>query len=165
MLDAERSEILEQLARARWGSGLDPAAGESASVRVSVAAAAEAEAFRRSPACGDQIRVRVRVEAGRLVAVRWDHRGCTVSAASASALASRVAASPEPPAAFARLAEEFVASLAPGSASLDSPELAVFGGIGRFPLRAGCASLAWRAALDALHDLGNPDPRSGQEGV
>lgn len=152
MLDAERAEILEHLARTRVGEGIDPAAGAAGAGAAGAGAAAEA--FRRSPACGDQIRVRVEVEAGRLVAVRWDHRGCTVSAASASALASRVAASPIEPAAFGVLAEEFVAALAPGSAALEGEELAVFAGIGRFPLRAGCASLAWWATLDALRDLG-----------
>ena len=53
--------------------------------------------------------------------------------------------------AFRALAERYLATL--DAAATPDPELGdleAFAGIGRYPLRAGCASLAWRATLDAL---------------
>ncbi len=65
-----------------------------------------------------------------------------VSTAAASALGSLS------PAEFSELAPRYLASVDPGGEPLDGFE--EFAGIGRFPLRGGCATIAWRAALDAL---------------
>jgi nitrogen fixation NifU-like protein len=131
---AERAALLEELARARTGEGL-PEHG--------------AEAHRRSPACGDEVTVRLGLDGDRIARLGWTGHGCTVSTAAASALAASAAGLGIPE--FRALADRYLATLDP-SAEPD-PELGdleAFAGIGRYPLRAGCASLAWRAALDAL---------------
>lgn len=139
MLDAaERSALLEELARARTGEGL-PDHG--------------VEAHRRSPACGDEVTVRVLLDGDRIARLGWTGYGCTVSTAAASSLAAT--ADGLGILEFRALAARYLATLDAGAAP--EPELGdleAFAGIGRYPLRAACASLAWRAALDALDRAG-----------
>jgi len=140
LAESERSALIEQLAKDRSGAGLGEIPGP--------------EAHRRSPACGDDVTVRVVLGAGVIDAVRWDGHGCVVSTAAASALASSASGCGIDE--FRALAERYLATLgADASADPELGDLEVFAGIGRYPLRAGCASLAWRAALDAL---GVPGP-------
>jgi nitrogen fixation NifU-like protein len=136
LTDADRSAMLEELARGRFGSGLD-------------GAPAGPEARLRSPSCGDEFTVRLELADDVITSLHWDGHGCVVSTAAAAVLAQLaggVATAEFPVAAVRYLA----------SVQLDGvpvPELGdaeIFAGIGRFPLRAGCASLAWRAALAAL---------------
>ncbi len=131
--DAERAALLEQLARAATGRGLLPDAPG---------------AHRRSPACGDDVTVRLDRVGDRITTIGWEGHGCVVSTASASALAGRAPIGvPE----FRALAAELLGSLDAGEQPRAlGDDLDPFAGIGRFPLRAGCASLAWRAALEAL---------------
>ena len=136
LTDPERSALLEELARGRFGSGLaDAPAGP--------------EARRRSPVCGDEFTVRLVIAGDAIVSLHWDGHGCVVSTAAAALLAELAVgvATAEFPALAARYLESVQADGRP------VPELGdaeVFAGIGRYPLRAGCASLAWRAALEAL---------------
>lgn len=133
--EADRAELIEQFAAARVGHGLGDAPG--------------AEAHRRSPACGDDVTVRVVLDGDRIADLRWEGHGCVVSAAAASALATT--ASGLDLDAFRALADRYLVTLdAEAMADGGLGELEAFAGIGRYPLRAGCASLAWRAALEAL---------------
>lgn len=131
--DAERAAILEDLARAARGRGAIPdAAGVS----------------RRSPACGDDVTVRIAFDGDRITAIGWDGHGCVVSTAAASALA---ALAPIDVPDLRGIATRYLAALGPDATPAGlGDDLDVFAGIARFPLRAGCASLAWRAALGAL---------------
>lgn len=131
---AERAALLEELARARTGEGL-PEHG--------------VEAHRRSPACGDEVTVRLDLDGDRIARLGWTGHGCTVSTAAASALAASATGLGIPE--FRALAERYLATLDPGAEpDPQLGDLEAFAGIGRYPLRAGCASLAWRAALEAL---------------
>lgn len=141
LAETDRSALIEELARAAIGKGLGEAPGP--------------EAHRRSPACGDEVRIRLVIHDDRLTTVRWDGHGCVVSTAAASALSAT--ASDLELDAFRELAARYLGSLdADADAAVDAAvdnglgDLEAFAGIGRYPLRAGCASLAWRAALDAL---------------
>ena len=135
LAEADRAELIEQFASAQVGRGL----GENPGL----------EAHRRSPACGDEVTVRVVLDGDRIVDLRWDGHGCVVSTAAASALsatASGVALD-----GFRLLADRYLLTLGVDAApDSDLGDLEPFAGIGRYPLRAGCASLAWRAALEAV---------------
>ena len=120
LTDAERSSLLEERARLAVGRGLGPGA----------------EGHRRSPTCGDEFTVHV----GDVIT--WEGHGCVVSTAAASALGSLT------PAELVEVAPRYLASVDPDGEPLDGFE--EFAGIGRFPLRGGCATIAWRAALDAV---------------
>lgn len=125
MDDKLRQLIIEDLHRARHGYGL--------------AEEFEGEASEISPACGDTVTVRVSGEA-----FSWQGNGCTVSMAAASALATISVDE------FRALDAAYLASVLADGEPVDSDELGAFAGIGRFPLRARCATLAWRAAGGAL---------------
>jgi nitrogen fixation NifU-like protein len=125
MNDRLRQIIIEDLHRARHGYGL--------------AEHCDGEASEISPACGDTITVRVSGDG-----FSWQGNGCTVSMAAASALALLTVEQ------FRSLRESYLASVLPGGAPVENDELAAFAGIGRFPLRARCATLAWSAAGAAL---------------
>jgi nitrogen fixation NifU-like protein len=135
LAEPDRAALIEELAKARIGAGLGDAPGP--------------EAHRRSPACGDEVTVRVIVAGDAIADLRWDGHGCVVSTAAASALSSTAVGLSV--AAFRGLVERYLATLdADAGPDPALGDLEVFAGIGRYPLRAGCASLAWRAALDAL---------------
>jgi len=135
LAEADRAELIEQFAAARVGRGLGETPG--------------AEAHRRSPACGDDVTVRLVLEGDNIAELRWEGHGCVVSTAAASALAAT--ASGLDLDAFRALADRYLATLdADTIPDAGLGELEAFAGIGRYPLRAGCASLAWRAALEAL---------------
>lgn len=133
----------------------------------------------RSPTCGDEVRIEVDVADGMITAVGWAGRGCTVSMASTSALA--VLAPGLQVAGFASLHETFrrvVRGPILDPFAFDGHPLGdalAFAGIGRLPLRAGCADLAWAALAEALEIAGraqeadvegpstsSPPPRSEQ---
>ena len=130
LTDTERSMLLEELAN-RPRVQLEHFTAEAREV---------------SPTCGDEVTVRLRVVASEIQEIGISGHGCTVSMAAATALAAIAPISvPEFPKVLAR----YEASVAPGGAPLDG-DLEAFAGIGRFPLRARCATLAWRAAEAAL---------------
>lgn len=132
--DSERSMLLEQLART------PPAPLEGFTH----------EASARTPSCGDEVTVRATVHASVVQAIWWSGHGCTVSMAASAALAQLAPLKlPELRALHAR----YVDSVNGGPALDGDPafdDLQAFAGIGRFPLRAQCATLAWRALADAL---------------
>jgi nitrogen fixation NifU-like protein len=139
LADADRAVLIEELAAARVGAGLGDTPG--------------LEAHRRSPACGDDVRVRLVLSGSEITELRWEGHGCVVSTAAASALAG--VAPGLAVADFEALTARYLATLeagAPPDPGLG--DLEAFAGIGRYPLRAGCASLAWRAALDAVQTGG-----------
>lgn len=125
LTDAERSQLIAELGRARHGFGL--------------AERFVAEESERSVSCGDEVTVRVGVDG----AMSWTGHGCAVSMAAASALGARTAEE------VRAIGPRFIASVEPGATPIDG-DLEPFAGIGRFPLRARCATLAWQAALAAL---------------
>lgn len=130
-----RREILADHARRLVGRREQPSPG------------AWAEGGLRSPTCGDEVTVRIRVSAGTVDAVEWHGMGCEVSQASASMLASgiRGARVADLPALVAR-----VEGLVHGGVDDDADDLgdvAALADIGRYPVRGTCATLAWRALL------------------
>ena len=130
MDDRMRQLVIEDLHRARHGYGLaDEFDGEGSEI---------------SPACGDTVTVRVSLRGTQGTGgFSWQGNGCTVSMAAASALGALTVQE------FEAVSDDYLASIAPGGTPVDG-DLGAFAGIGRFPLRARCATLAWRAAVTAL---------------
>ena len=105
------------------------------------------EASARSPSCGDEVTVRATVDGPYLQSVTWEGHGCIVSMAAAEALAGLA---PIDLVSYRELADRYAASLHADAEPVDYADLQLFAGIGRFPLRGQCASLAWRALGTAL---------------
>jgi nitrogen fixation protein NifU and related proteins len=119
----------------------------------------DAERFLRNPTCGDEIRLRVRLDGAgderHVDALGWEGQGCSISQASASVLAEQA---PGLSVADARERIEAMRALlrSRGAAEPDEELLGdavAFAGVARFPMRVKCAMLAWVALEEALTEL------------
>jgi nitrogen fixation NifU-like protein len=101
-----------------------------------------------NPLCGDIVTLRFVVANGTITDAAFEARGCALSRAAASMLATRaIGITPEALRELAATFDQFVQGEAPG-ASLG--ELAVFEGVRAFKSRRACACLPFHAALRAL---------------
>jgi nitrogen fixation NifU-like protein len=145
-LEGLYSEIILDHYRARHGRGLrEPYDGESHQV---------------NPLCGDEITLRVSVDAdGSVRDASYDASGCSISQASASMLHDLVVGA-EPDLVRARLAGvrsmllEGHRGSEPDEDLLDDAVALV--GVARFPARVKCALLPWAAFTDAMTRAGVP---------
>ncbi len=122
---------------------------------------ADREVEGHNPLCGDRVRVRVKLEAGRLAEVRFEGSGCAISTASASMMTEAVRG--RPLAEVEAIAERFRTLLTAEPAAEPRPEvdwelgdLAALGGVRAFPMRVKCATLAWHALRSAIAADGAP---------
>lgn len=112
-------------------------------------ACSSAEAF--NPLCGDEVSFYVGKKNGRVEAVGYQGQGCAISQASASIAAQAIDGLP-----LAKARRELEAALSyiktgEGVKPSDS-DWEALGGVGRFPMRVKCATMAVRAALEALRN-------------
>ncbi len=115
--------------------------------------AADVEAERRNPLCGDEIVLQLAFDGDLVREARFTGRGCSISQASASmltqALRGRTRAEAE------GLVRRFTA-LVHGDADAGRDEslgeLRALQGVARFPARIRCATLAWSALDEALRE-------------
>ena len=108
------------------------------------------EAEGHNPLCGDQCRIYLDLEDGRLEAIRFEGQGCAISTASASLMTEAVKglSLEEAQALFERLHDLVTKDDATPDTRLG--KLAVFAGVRNFPLRVKCATLAWHTLLAAI---------------
>jgi nitrogen fixation NifU-like protein len=111
-----------------------------------------AEGF--NPLCGDQCRVFLDLEEGRLAGVRFDGQGCAISTASASLMTEAVKglSLEEARDLFERLRDLVTKDEVQADSRLG--KLAVFSGVRNYPLRVKCATLAWHTLLAAIEGRG-----------
>ncbi|MEZ4294906.1 MAG: SUF system NifU family Fe-S cluster assembly protein [Polyangiaceae bacterium] len=114
------------------------------------------EATLHNALCGDQVTVRLRVEAGRVVEARFEGEGCALSRASASMLTLAVAGRDRGE--IAAIRAELSKLLARGAEHEAADrerlgDLVSLEGVRDVPSRRRCATLPWEA-LDAA--LGPP---------
>ncbi|MFO0983389.1 MAG: iron-sulfur cluster assembly scaffold protein [Planctomycetota bacterium] len=93
-----------------------------------------------NPACGDHVRLDLRVASGTITGVSYAARACAVCLASCAILAEGVAG--QPIKAALQLASQ-VRALTEGRAHTDAPPLALFARIRLLPSRSQCALLPW----------------------
>jgi nitrogen fixation NifU-like protein len=125
-------------------------------------AGANHSAIGHNPLCGDRVTVYLRVEDGRIEGIGFEGVGCAISTASASMMTEALRG--KSLAETRQLFERFhalvtgapAAAREDGAASADAGEapelgkLAAFAGVGEFPMRVKCATLAWHALQSAL---------------
>lgn len=137
-------QILLDHAKRRVGDGLIEA----------VPGHGSGESHQLNPVCGDQIRLRVDVEANTVHAVSWEGDGCSISMASASILAEM--ARDMDRGEFLEVLTELRELLRSRGTREGNEEIlgdaAAFAGVSKFPARVKCAMLAWVAAEAALLD-------------
>ncbi|MDG4765546.1 SUF system NifU family Fe-S cluster assembly protein [Solwaraspora sp. WMMD406] len=114
------------------------------------------EAHHVNPTCGDEVTVRVALDADTHVGVSHDGQGCSISQASASVLYDLV---------DGRSVEEAFAvhgafvELVSGRGTVEPDEDVLgdgvaFAGVARYPARVKCALLPWMAFKDAAARAG-----------
>jgi len=109
-----------------------------------------------NPLCGDRLTVYLTVKDGVVEDVGFNGTGCAISTASASLMTQSIKGKKIEE--VERLFEEFremVTSEPHSSVQKEGlGKLSVFSGVREFPMRVKCATLAWHAMSEALHDTG-----------
>ncbi len=100
-----------------------------------------------NPLCGDEIHVELRVADGRIAAVAFTGRGCSISQSSASLMTEAIEGLA--PAEALQKFDAFKAMLSGGPHD-DLGDLDALSGVAKLPVRVKCATLAWNTLKQAL---------------
>lgn len=105
-----------------------------------------------NPLCGDQVKVSVRLEDGRVADAHFEGAGCAISTASASLMTEAVKGMTmdEAEDLFQRF-HGLVSGKNEASDEDDLGKLEALAGVRDYPVRIKCATLAWHALRSALH--------------
>jgi nitrogen fixation protein NifU and related proteins len=110
----------------------------------------DARAHGFNPVCGDEVRLALSLDGGRITGVEVQGRGCAICTASGSIMAELVPGRTEEEA--EHLSEAFRAVMhgQPAPAGEDIGDLEALEGVQKFPVRVKCALLPWVTLADAL---------------
>lgn len=105
-----------------------------------------------NPLCGDKITLRVQLDGDVISNIGFRGEGCAISQASSSTMTEAVKG--KTVAEAEALFDKFHGLVTgEGEADLDElGKLAAFAGVGEFPMRVKCATLAWHTLKQALAD-------------
>lgn len=103
-----------------------------------------------NPTCGDQIKLDLQLDHGKVIDVGFSGHGCSISMASASMLTEAIKGQPVENA--MALARNFKAYLTGEPSSVELGDLEALKGVSQFPSRVKCATLAHNALEKALMD-------------
>lgn len=105
-----------------------------------------------NPLCGDELTIFVKLDGGRVSAVRFHGRGCSISQASASMMTEQIKGKTLDEA--RALAARFKAMMLGEAASEDElGELMALQGVRKFPVRVKCATLSWIALEQGMDEF------------
>ena len=109
-----------------------------------------------NPLCGDRIVIYLSVEDGVVVDAGFKGMGCAISTASASLMTQSIKGKKidEVERLFGGFHEMVTSQPDEGIRDEGLGKLSVFSGVREFPVRVKCATLAWHAMREALHDSG-----------
>jgi nitrogen fixation NifU-like protein len=108
-----------------------------------------------NPVCGDEITLDLRFEDGKVAAVGFGGRGCSISQASASMLAEWVVGK-DPPAlrdGIARVRSMLTTGEVPPD---DMGDVEALAGVAHFPVRVKCALLSWNVLEQGANEAHAP---------
>lgn len=104
----------------------------------------------RNPSCGDVLKLQLELKDGKVADAAFSGSGCTISQASGSLMTDQIIG--KTPAEVETMVETFSDLVINGSVP-DEKVLAsasILKGVHQFPARIKCATLAWKAAAQAL---------------
>ncbi|HEX7841883.1 MAG TPA: SUF system NifU family Fe-S cluster assembly protein [Kofleriaceae bacterium] len=114
-----------------------------------------------NPLCGDVVTVHAQIVDGAVRDAAFEGRGCALSRAAASIMTTMVQGrSTDGARALAAAFEQFVRDAPDAPIPEDLGELRAFAGVRRFRSRRVCATLGFRALLQALDLTSAPAPAS-----
>lgn len=110
-----------------------------------------------NPLCGDEVRIQLQLQDGRIGAISVNGRGCSISQSSASLMGEAVSGHPIPDALglsgrFQDLMQVPADDSENGYADLG--DLIALAGVRRYPVRIKCATLPWITLEQALENGG-----------
>ncbi|TLG71098.1 Fe-S cluster assembly sulfur transfer protein SufU [Culicoidibacter larvae] len=105
----------------------------------------------KNPSCGDDIQVQVKLEGEKLVDVRHQGSGCSICCASASMMSELLKAKTIQEADEVITAFKYMVSDQPFDEDLIEEAISLHG-VAKLPPRIKCATLAWTAVSDAIHE-------------
>ena len=104
-----------------------------------------------NPTCGDEVRLQLHVEDGRITAARFTGQGCSISQASVSMMTQRLqGASVEEALSLARAFTRMMHGDEEPARDRSLGDLRALQGVSRFPVRVKCALLGFDALQEAL---------------
>ena len=111
---------------------------------------ADSAADGANPLCGDLIRVSVKLDGDLVADIKFEGSGCAISTASASLMTEAVKGKTieQAKALFRRFHGVVTGAGQVGDNGPSLGKLEIFAGVGKFPARVKCATLAWHT-LDA----------------
>ena len=118
-------------------------------------ATAQAEGY--NPLCGDEIEVEIRVGDGKIEAVSFQGRGCSISQASGSMMTDAVKGMSKPEALALLGAFTKMMTDPEQEPKADLGDLEAFQGVAKFPVRVKCATLAWHVLEEGLEKESKDD--------
>lgn len=105
-----------------------------------------------NPLCGDELRLTFRWKEGRLEALGWEGKGCSISQASCSMMSEVLVGKTR--AEVAQRLADFKHVMLEGGSAADWPEemeeLSALEGVKQYPVRLKCALLAWNTLQESL---------------
>lgn len=113
---------------------------------------ATCEADGHNPLCGDRLQIRLVCDGERIVDIGFQGAGCAICMASASTMSESIKGHTRSE--VHEMFQHFIGLVVDGrQEEVDSlpPKLAVFAGVGEFPMRVKCATLAWHTLDAALY--------------
>jgi nitrogen fixation NifU-like protein len=104
-----------------------------------------------NPVCGDEIRLQLRIEDGRIEEVKFVGQGCSISQAAVSMMTTKLEGrSLDEADALAKRFTELMHGDAEAAKDRDLGDLRALAGVSQFPVRIKCALLGFDALQEAL---------------
>ena len=104
-----------------------------------------------NPACGDELQVAIRLDDGKVGAIRFRGHGCSISQSSASMMTDEVAGrSIDAVRALSAAVQKMLTHEDFDPDTVEIGELEALHGVARFPVRIKCALLGWKVLEQAL---------------
>jgi nitrogen fixation NifU-like protein len=118
---------------------------------------AQVEVHMRNPTCGDEIKLQLKVEDGRIARVTHTGQGCSISQAAVSMMSQQLTdASIEEAVGVARRFTAMMHGDESVARDRSLGDLRALAGVSRFPVRVKCALLGFDALQEALKQVGDP---------
>ena len=107
-----------------------------------------------NPVCGDEIRLQLRIEDGRIQEVKFVGQGCSISQAAVSMMTTKLEGrSLDEADALAKRFTELMHGDAEAAKDRDLGDLRALAGVSQFPVRIKCALLGFDALQEALKEV------------
>jgi len=106
-----------------------------------------------NPSCGDEIAVQVKTEGNKIIDIKHQGTGCSICCSSASVMS--VTLKDQTLEDATDILKEFYELIKgyPYNAEVLKGDAVVYQGVAQFPARVKCATLAWKAAEQAILKL------------